>query len=88
MSGARAGATVRSRGTSPASVTITAGARSHTPRHGLSSQIAWPLPGCSPSGPTVRSRSATRSAEPRAMQATSVQTCATTGGWGSSENSA
>ena len=47
------GATGSSCGISPAWSTITAGARSHTPRHGLSSQIAWPLPGCWPSGPTL-----------------------------------
>ena len=88
MSSASAGATECSSGFSPATVTIAAGARSHTPRHGLSSQIAWPLPACWPSGPIRLSRSAHSLSEPPAMQATSVQMCATTGGWGSSENSA
>jgi hypothetical protein len=77
-----------SRGSSPATVSIAAGACSHMPRHGLSCQTARPFPGCEPSGPIVRSSSATSSCEPRQMQATSVHTCATTGGCGSIENSA
>ena len=88
MSVAPTGATDASRGSGPATVSIAAGACSHMPRHGLSCHTAWPLPRCEPSGPTVRSSSATSSCDPRAMHATSVQTWATTGGWGSSENSA
>jgi hypothetical protein len=87
-SSALAGAIERSDGSSPASVTSTAGARSHRPRQGLSSQIAWPLPGCSPAGPTVRWSSATSSSLPRHMQPMSVHTWATTGGRGSMAKSA
>ena len=75
-------------GVSPALVTSTAGACSHRPRQGLSSQIAEPLEGRSPDGPIVRSSSATSSPLPLHMQAMSVQTCATTGARGSSANSA
>ena len=88
MSSTVTGATEVSCGASPATIASAAGARSHMPRHGLSCQTACPLPGCAPSGATRRSSSATSSCEPRAMQATSVHTCVTTGGSGSSENSA
>ena len=88
IAAAVAGAIERSTGSSPATVTSAAGARSHRPRHGLSSQMARPFPGCAPAGPTVRSSSATSSFPPRHMQAMSVHTWVTTGGWGSSEKRA
>ena len=84
MSAADAGAISCSPAVSPAAVTSAAGARSHIPRHGLSSQIDVPFPGCSPAGPTVRSSSATSSSPPRHMQAMSVHTWVTSGGRGSS----
>ena len=94
MSSASAWPTEVSCGSSPAIVTIAAGAISHIPRHGLSSQIgsspgpAPLLPCCPPFGPIRASRSAHSRFAPPARQATSVQTCATAGGCGSSENSA
>ena len=51
MSSAVTGATEASCGSSPATVNMAAGARSHMPRHGLSCQTACPLPGCCALGP-------------------------------------
>jgi hypothetical protein len=72
----------RSTGSSPASVSSAAGARSHCPRHGLRTHVA---PACSsPSGPSA----AISASDPAQRHATSSQTCTTRGGRSSTENSA
>ena len=50
---ASTGATVKACEVSPATVTIAAGARSHSPRHGLRSHVTWPSRAGSPAGPTA-----------------------------------
>ena len=67
---------------SPARVTIAAGARSHSPRHGLRIQAARPSPTGSPAGATPRARSSQIRSAPARRQAMSSQTWATTGGRG------
>ena len=69
-------------GFSPATVNMAAGARSHRPRHGDGSQVDMPSAIGAPAGPSVRSRSAVRSAAPASRQAMSSQTWATIGGRG------
>ena len=54
----------RSRPAPPAVVTIAAGARSHSPRHGIGASRAWPSRADSPAGPT-RPRGPRRSAPRR-----------------------
>ena len=51
---ASTGASVNASAASPADVTRTAGARSHSPRHGLRSQVARPSRIGSPAGPRAR----------------------------------
>src|SRR2546429_7025609 len=87
MLSAFAGATIRSRGVSPAAVISAAGARSQRPRHELRCQRAFPSTQGEPAGPSLRSRSPQSAPAPRVMQAMSSHTCATTGGRGVSENS-
>ena len=55
---ASTGATVYVSGVSPAAVNMAAGARSHSPRHGLRSHVARPSRVGSPAAPTARVRSA------------------------------
>ena len=76
------GASVKVDGVSPALVIITAGARSHSPRHGLRSQVVRPSRIGSPAGPTPRVRSAQIASAPASRQAMSSQTWATSGGRG------
>ena len=67
---------------SPAWVTIAAGARSHSPRHGLRIQAARPSWTGSPAGATPRARSSQIRSAPARRQAMSSQTWTTTGGRG------
>ncbi len=76
------GATVYVSGSSPATVNIAAGARSHMPRQGLRSHVARPSRIGSPAAPTARVRSAQIASAPASRQAMSSQTWATTGGRG------
>ena len=82
MPTASVGASVNVAGASPAFVTITAGARSHSPRHGLRSHVARPSRAGSPAGPTPRVRSAQIASAPARRHAMSSQTWATSGGRG------
>ncbi len=68
-----AGASTSTRGGAPASTTMAAGARSHTPRQGERCQVALPSSVGAPSGPSA----ATTDPAPCAMQARSTQTCTT-----------
>ena len=78
----RPGASANVAASSPAIVNIAAGARSHSPRHGLRSHVARPSRIGSPAGPTARVRSAQTASAPASRQAMSSQTWATTGGRG------
>src|SRR6185503_7002221 len=82
------GACALSSGSSPATETSAAGARSHWPRHGLRCHVAEPSSESSPSGPKRSSSCAIRSCEPWQRHATSSQTWTTRGGRGSSAKSA
>ena len=75
----------RSSGSSPASVSIAAGARSHRPRHGLRSHSAVDV---GVLGPKRSLSSAMSASEPAQRQARSSQTWTTRGGRSSVENSA
>ena len=80
------GASTCSLGSTPAIVSIAAGARSHWPRHGLRNQVAPST--SSPSGPTRSSSCAISSCDPWQRQARSSHTCTTRGGRGSTARSA
>ena len=80
------GATTRQLGSSPAFVMSTAGARSHSPRHGLRTH-PQPLPPSElPAGPRARSKLAQIDSAPLAWQAMSSQTLTRAGGRSESEN--
>jgi len=72
---------VVTRGVSPATVSMTAGARSHWPRHGLRIHVA-PLPLDDPGWPAARSSDSQSASAPRRRHAMSSHTCATIGGRG------